>query len=579
MDGKLNIDTELETKSFDAQLKELESKLQIMQRTLLTENEIPIEYRMNESERIALESSIERTKNQIVNLKQKISDVGDESEETGKKMSINFEKGVKSIKRFGLSLFSIRSIYALVSKASSAYLSQNTELAQKLQNVWVGLGSFLSPVIEYLSDLLLKGLGYLNVFVKALTGTDFIANANAKALDKQAKAQENLNKQTASFDEISKVNDTSSSNNSSNVNLIETPELDDKMVKKLEELADWLIENRELVKDVGLALGITFGVAKISSLLSNISKLIGTSGTGLIGIKVGLLAIAAILATKWAVDNWIELKQGIDATKESLDGTIDRQKSLTQSAQKLSDKFWNVVESGEANDAVFKNYKRTLNETNDNFKNYIKTMEDGKNWLGKITGTNQQLIETQAEVSRKLSIATDDFIKLKNEGKVTDEELQKFSETLKENIKYLDECGVNALDLKEDYELLTGKKYEASVTANLKDNVTVTFNELIKKIEGTTVHVGVSDSYHGGGGRAFAKGDIVYQPTRALIGEAGYPEAIVPMTPDYLSVLASEISRYGNSGGSSVTNIYLDGKLIQRQISKKQEIYDFSTNS
>lgn len=41
------------------------------------------------------------------------------------------------IKRFALSLFSIRSIYALVSKASSAYLYQDTQLANKLQAVWI----------------------------------------------------------------------------------------------------------------------------------------------------------------------------------------------------------------------------------------------------------------------------------------------------------------------------------------------------------------------------------------------------------------------------------------------------------
>ncbi|MBQ8207060.1 MAG: hypothetical protein IJZ77_06315 [Bacilli bacterium] len=586
MDGKLRIDTELETKNFEAQLNELKSKLQVMQKTLLTENEIPVKYRMSESERMALESSIERTKNQIIDLEQKISNAGDESESTGKKMSINFEKGVRSLKRFGLSLFSLRSIYSLVSKASSAYLSQNTELAQKLQNVWVGLGSFLSPVIEYLSDVLMKGLGYLNVFIKALTGTDFIANANAKALDKQAKAQANLNKQTASFDEINKVSDTSSSG-TSDLNLIETPELDDKMVKKLEDLANWLIENRELIKDVGIALGVTFGAVKIAGLLSNISKLIGSAGTttGLIGIKVGLMAIAAALATKWAVDNWIDLKNGIDNTKASLDDMNNRYTEGTRSAQKYSDKMWGIVESGKATEEVYGSFKRSLNETNDDFKSHIKTLQDGKNWLGQITGTNQQLTESQAEVSRALSVATADFIKLKEEGKVTDVELQEFCNTLANNIRYLEECGVNALDLKEDYETLTGKKYETTVSAQLKDDVTWKFKNLINSLTGMNIYVGTtfhessSGRTHGGNGRAFAKGDIVYQPTRALIGEAGYPEAIVPMTPDYLSVLASEISRYGNNGGPSVTNVYLDGKLIQRQFSKKQEIYDFSTNN
>ena len=121
-----------------------------MQRTLETENEIPIEFRMSKSERLEVEASIERTKNQILDLRQKMSDVGTTAEDTESKVSKNFEKGTTSLKRFALSLFSLGSIYALVSKASSAYLSQNTELAQKLQNVWVGLGSLLAPVIEYL---------------------------------------------------------------------------------------------------------------------------------------------------------------------------------------------------------------------------------------------------------------------------------------------------------------------------------------------------------------------------------------------------------------------------------------------
>lgn len=47
------------------------------------------------------------------------------------------DKVTSKIKRFALSLFSIRGIYALVSRASSAYLSQDTELANKLQSVWI----------------------------------------------------------------------------------------------------------------------------------------------------------------------------------------------------------------------------------------------------------------------------------------------------------------------------------------------------------------------------------------------------------------------------------------------------------
>ena len=51
-------------------------------------------------------------------------------------MSKGIDKVTSKMKRFALSLFSIRSIYALASKASSAYLAQDTELANKLQSVW-----------------------------------------------------------------------------------------------------------------------------------------------------------------------------------------------------------------------------------------------------------------------------------------------------------------------------------------------------------------------------------------------------------------------------------------------------------
>ena len=77
----------------------------------------------------------------------------------------------------------------------------------------------------------------------------------------------------------------------------------------------------------------------------------------------------------------------------------------------------------------------------------------------------------------------------------------------------------------------------------------------------------------------FAKGGIVTQPTRALIGEAGYPEAVVPMTQDYLSTLASEIGKYSGDGNGGVTNIYLDGRLIQRQVQNIKQNKDFATNS
>lgn len=124
--------------------------------------------------------------------------------------SKNFDKVISKVKRFGLSLLSIRSAYMLVSKASSAYLAQDEQLSNKLQAVWIGLGSLLSPVIEAISNILLKGVKYINLFIKALTGVDLLAKATSKSMSKATGSAKSLNKALAGFDELTNIDSDAS---------------------------------------------------------------------------------------------------------------------------------------------------------------------------------------------------------------------------------------------------------------------------------------------------------------------------------------------------------------------------------
>ena len=75
-----------------------------------------------------------------------------------------------------------------------------------------------------------------------------------------------------------------------------------------------------------------------------------------------------------------------------------------------------------------------------------------------------------------------------------------------------------------------------------------------------------------------AKGTVVSRPTQAIIGEAG-AEAVVPLENnlEWLDILADKLaSKISNNNG--VNYIYLDGRLIQRQIAKRNEQLAFSTN-
>ena len=544
-DGKVVIGTDLDTKSVDAQVTKLEKDLETMVKTLETDMKIPVELRMSEDEKLKLENDIEKTKNRIISLKESMQDVGNEADKTTTKISKGFKKGTTTLKRFALSLFGIHSMYRLASRASSAWLSQDTELAQKLQNVWIGLGALVSPVIEKISDLMLKALGYLNEFVKALSGgrIDFIAKANAKALEKQTKAQKELNRQTYDFDEIrkqQKQNAGVSSGISSGG--ISIPELDNRLVKKLQDLAKWLRENQELVKGLAIAFGVAFGAYKIASLLSNIGKLIGVASAG-----TGLAGLGAILGTLAQIG---VIAIGVSLLYTGLTGRniIDDLKEIHNNIRALKD-----IEEEQKN-AKLKGLEESLNlieATNKALENTNITEERAN-----------QLLEIKKDNIEDVKKYLQDWQILYG---LSEEEIKRINDALKDDKTTVD-------DIKK------GINDWSPGISSAKSGLKVFFDGL--KSGWDDFKKSWNNLFSGGskGKKAYALGGIVTQPTRALIGEAGYPEAVVPMTGDYLSTLASEIGKYGGGSGGGNVNVYLDGRLIQREMAKTRNNKNFNTN-
>ena len=579
-DGKVIIETELSTKQFDYQIEYLQKKLDDMIADYTTMSQ-EANFDEQSYDAIELRNNIEKVSNQIAGYKKQLQDVGKEAEKTDDKISKGFDKGVKSLKRFGLSLFGIQSMYRLVSKASSAYLSQDVELAQKLQNVWVGLGSFLAPLIEYISNILLKGLGYLNEFIKALTGIDYIARANANAINKQAQAQKNLNTQTYDFDVIRKQQDTSTSGGASISGGIQIPELDNNIVKKLQDLAYWLKENWTWLEKVGIALGVTFGAVAIGKLLRNIGLMIGTAGgasvagAGLLGLKTLLVGIAGVYVITMLIKNGLEVKRRLDELNDALANNTSQAQTFSNETKNISKEFRNLMETGDLTEEHIKGWDKSLQITTDTIVNQYKELENNKTWWGELTGANKQITETQKNLADALNVVTNDYELLYAQGKLNKEQTENYKEALKRQIEIMGDLGYDATELRKKYEKLTGT-YTIEVKA--KDNATSVLDKIKKglsKIFGGGSSKLLVDS--GYGEKQFAKGGIVTQPTRALIGEAGYPEAVVPLTDDYLSTLASLIGQYGG-GGSNTTNVYLNGRLIQREMSKQNEQISFATN-
>lgn len=659
--GKLVIGTEINTKKFDAQIKALERKVNDVKATLKMAEEDKTLFSTREIEE--MEAETEKLDNQIENLKNK-------SKKTSDNFSKGFDKGIKSLKRFALSLFSVGSIYAAVSKASSAYLSQNEELSNKLKSVWVGLGSIIGPAIEYVSNALLKGLGYLNEFIKALTGVDFIAKANAKALEKQAKSQQKLNQATQDydFDVIRKqqTNDNSISTNTGTPSgFIEIPELNQKVVDKLKDLAKWLRENKELIEEVGVAIGLVFGTIAISKLLKNISTLMGSeaAGTGLAGLAGLLQVLAAVVSIVIIIKNFKKIKEDLEGLIEDKNKLSGMRESVLDERIKALDEFYKNYDklSPEQQKTGYylisqKEVTKNLTKTEDlrhhlqllqvgiatytklykagklteeGKKDYFKLLEE-EIALSKRVGDNTKALEEEYliltgvsydaarsnELLNKTLFAgskvfnssgilinkfskdlekvgtvtdivqkkyTEDLLKIMNDTKTWDDDTK---EKIANQIQKMQDLGFNVNELKEKYKKLTGEEYTIRVTGDFEDKSGSKIQQYINKLK-NLLNVNNFSNFFGGaassifkklGIKGLAKGGIVTQPTRALIGEAGYPEAVVPMTQDYLSTLASEIGKYSSGGKNQVVNIYLDGRLIQRQMQSVEDNKNFATN-
>lgn len=591
-DGSIRIGTELETKEFEAQYKDLENKLDIMVKTLKSDTQVPVEFRMSNAERLELEATIEKTRNELITLKDKMDDVGSESDELGKKVNRNFKEGTISLKRFALSLFSIGSIYAMVSKASDAYLSQNTELANKLQSVWAGLGSFLAPLIEGLSDVLLKGLGYLNEFIKALTGIDFIANANAKAIQKQVNAQKELNRQTYSFDEMNKEQDTSASSFSSNSGssgLINIPELDSKIVSKLQDMAYWLRENWDLVEVLGVSLITVFAGVKLVKMLSGIGKLLGPSALG--GLSTLLAGLATVFVIAVALKGWKDVSDQLN----ELNGLLDNNTALTErnknEAKRAYDAWMDRYKAGELNEQQTKLHSSEIQEQIYWLDVQVEKLEDEKDMLGNLTGTNKKLSEQQRNIIGELQYLIEHEEELYNQGLLNEEQTVKYAEHLKRQIELQEMLGNETSELKRKYENLTNSTYYIKAKATLEDEMTAKLNSIVSnaKVQLSSIFSLNMDSISlkwlenlTNRMPKSAVGAIVNNPGRGvpvggtIAGEAGR-EGVLPLTdPGTMAELGYEIGKWITV--NATLNNYMNGRLIQRQMNMISTDKDFATN-
>lgn len=652
--GKLTINTELKTTKLENKLDKLESELEVAETKAtqaeekfkslskiidgLGKGEINTEkYQKIAEQADKAEIVWKNATNVVENLKNKIVETQLEQDklifDKNQKSIKNASKLINKLKKVGLAVFGIRSVYSLVSKASNAYLSKDTELAEKLQNVWVGLGSFLAPALEYVSNILQKALGYLNVFIKKLTGIDFIARANAKSLNKQANAQKNLNKQMFSFDEANKFTDTSSLNSSTGSNMINVPELDSRITSKLEKLALTLKENWDLIKYLGIAFGSVFGAVKVAQLLNSIGTITGGMETlgGAIGSIPTLISISVIaVGIAYTISQISQLRADVEETKDNLN-------DLRKNGSKTYKEIWGKEED----------ITKIIQQQKDQRLLANEALEDSHNWLNKILGLDEENLQNAKQIVENSKTHLDTLMKQYKQGNLNNEEQKEMLDNLIEQynmnlkiIETLEKNGIETSELKEITEqygnaignvadglgisqdnlndMIIKSSEEKEITKGIYDNIkninstklndksaiykitakadttqaSKDYSNFFSKLGQSVSTVFTPSSWKSGivnslksiwKGKKLATGGIVYNPgtgvpigTSAIAGENA-PEAVLPFTdPEVMRKIGEEIGKWVSINVSLVNE--MNGRVISRELKKINNSNNFEKN-
>lgn len=139
-------------------------------------------------------------------MKKAINSLGVSAAKFGKTTQQSANSVIGSLKRMLPTIIGVGSAYGVISKAVSAFMSQNELLSKQMSSVWTALGNALGPIITQLITWVTTAVSYLLSFLKLLG----LTGKTASELSKSAKgAGSDLQRTIAGFDELNVLQDNS----------------------------------------------------------------------------------------------------------------------------------------------------------------------------------------------------------------------------------------------------------------------------------------------------------------------------------------------------------------------------------
>lgn len=218
---------------------------------------------------------------------------------------------LSKVARWTLAIFSIRSIYSILSSASSQLQQYNQQYATDLQYIRYALAQMIAPVLEYIVKLMATILNYINYIAQAWFGVNLFANASAKAFQDaknstggMAKDVSNIKKdlQQANFDEMNVLTDTSANAGAGTGTGGVSPSFDLSNLENMEmpQWIKWIADHKEEILGFLGTVGLLIAGIKLGKIVSDLGSLIGNlnilKGIGIVAILAGIvISVKAII--------------------------------------------------------------------------------------------------------------------------------------------------------------------------------------------------------------------------------------------------------------------------------------------
>lgn len=136
-----------------------------------------------------------------------------------KKMGIGMKSGLGKVLKYASALFSLRSIYSILSSSAQSWLSSQNigaqQLSANIEYMKYAMGSLFAPVIEYVINLVFQLMKAIQSLVYAFSGINIFAKATASSMGKTAGSASKASKSLIGVhNEINNVSENSSASGS-----------------------------------------------------------------------------------------------------------------------------------------------------------------------------------------------------------------------------------------------------------------------------------------------------------------------------------------------------------------------------